>query len=297
MAPRDLAQVLIDQLSSLEVGPAAESAAGRALARMDPVEAAYVLEALVTRARGSRPAAHALVVAGRALSLAGEADLSEEQKGRIYDAATEFGLPEAAALFVRDAPLREVDPTLHAPPDPVIGQLTLGHKKMLARRADRDRIGRFAMEADARVIRELLLNPRLTEEIVLNIAARRPARIPVLLELWRSTRWSARPRVRQALAMNPYTPPDVALKLVPHLVLADLRAMAQDGSLHASVRELARRLAERRAPSAARRSLDQPTEEVADRPEAAGQDDQHEHEGEEGDFAAGQFEAGHRRSN
>ena len=209
---------------------------------MDPVEAAHALEVMVRRAKQSATAGKALVLASRALSFGPDAVFPPEQRGRIYEAAAEFSLPAVAALFVRDEPALRVDPDLVEQPDPVIGHLTLGHKKMLGRRVDADRIARFAMEPDPRVIRELLLNPRLTEDLVVRIAARRPARVPVLLEIWRSRRWCVRREVRRALAMNPYTPPEVGLKILPHLPRADLVAIAGDGALHESVRALALRL-------------------------------------------------------
>ncbi|MBI5548065.1 MAG: hypothetical protein HY901_29650 [Deltaproteobacteria bacterium] len=294
MPARNLADQLTELLASLEVGPAADSAAARALARLEPAEAVYVLKVLVERAKGSHRVGHALVIASRALCFGPDADLSPEQRSRIYQAATDFTVPEVAALFIRDAPALQIDPGLVDQPDPVIGHLTLGHKKMLARKVDADRIGRFALEPDSRVIRELLLNPRLTEDMVLRIVSRRPARVPVLMEIWRSTRWSVRRRVRQALAMNPYTPPEVALKVLPQLTREDLSAIASDGALHPSVRALAARLC--RPGLRAGRALDEPAEQVADGGEAAGQHHEDQHQDQHRDLALGQIEAGHRKS-
>jgi hypothetical protein len=103
-------------------------------------------------------------------------------------------------------------------------------------------MARLAVEGDARVIRELLLNPKMTEGMAIRIAARRPAKAETLVEIWKSPKWSVRPSVRKALAMNPYTPPDVSLKILPHLLKADLKAIAGDRALNGSVRELARKL-------------------------------------------------------
>lgn len=298
-ASRDVADRLIDLFASIEVGSAADVAAARALARLDPVEATYALRVLVGRATQTAAAGKALVLASRALCFGPDEVFSPEQRGRIYEAATEFAVPEVAALFVRDAPSLAVDPDLVAQPDPVIGHLTLGHKKMLARKVDGERIARFAMEPDARVIRELLFNPRLTEDLVVRIAARRPARVPVLQEIWRSTRWCVRRQVRRALAMNPYTPPEIALKILPQLERSDLLAISGDGTLHAGVRELAARLARtRRAAkrSGVGRALDHPAQEVAQPGEAAGEPHQREDREQDGDLVAGHLEAGHRKS-
>jgi hypothetical protein len=299
VAPPNLAAQLIELLASLEVGSGADVAAARALARLDPVEAVHVLKVLVERGKESARAGKVLFLATRALAFGPDDVFSPEQRGRIYAAAAEFSVPQVAALFVKDAPSLEVDPGLIDQPDPVIGHLTLGHKKMLARKVDGDRIARFAMEPDPSVIRELLLNPRLTEDMVVRIAARRPARVPVLNETWRSTRWSLRRGVRAALAMNPYTPPEVALKLLPQLQRADLVAIAGDGSLHAGVRELAAKLAYKpgAAPaSGAGRPLEGAAEQVAQGGEPAGQDDQRKGQDQDGDLAGGELEAGHRKS-
>jgi len=233
---------LLAHLGSLEPGPAAEAAAGRELASLEPEEAAELLGALVERAKDSPGAGHALTVASRALMFCGAADLPLDHRRRIDAAAVQLGLTEVAALFLEEDPSKAIDPAATQAPDPLLGGLTLGHKKALARRADGDSIARLALEGDERVVRELLLNPRLTEEQVVRLAARRPARCEALLEVWRSTRWSVRAGVRRALAMNPYTPPEISLKLLPHLLDADLKAIRGDNALHESVRDVAARL-------------------------------------------------------
>jgi hypothetical protein len=294
LASNATANALIDALAGLEVGSTGDVAAAKAISRLDAVEAVHALRVLVAKAKSSPRAGKALVLATRALSWGPDEFFSPEARGRVFDAATEFGVSEVAALFVRSAPALEVDPDLVEQPDPVIGQLTLGHKKMLARKVDGDRIARFAMEPDARVIRELLFNPRLTEEQVVRIAARRPARVPVLMEIWRARSWCVRRNVCRALAMNPYTPPEVGLKILPQLERADLLAIAGDGALHADMRALARKLA---GPAlGARRSLDQPAGQVAEPGEAAGKHDERQDEDEEEELVAGEVEAGHRKS-
>ncbi|MGC4116642.1 MAG: hypothetical protein QM765_19140 [Myxococcales bacterium] len=295
MASSDIAEALIDSLAGLEVGTTGDVAAAKALSRLDPVEAVHALRVLVGKAKASPRAGKALVLATRALSWGPDEFFSPEARGRVFDAATEFGVAEVAALFARSAPALEVDPTLIDQPDPVIGQLTLGHKKMLARKVDGDRIARFAMEPDARVIRELLFNPRLTEELVVRIAARRPARVPVLMEIWRARKWCVNRNVCRALAMNPYTPPEIGLKILPQLSRADLGTIAGDGALHDDVRAMAQKLM---GPSlrSARRPLDRPAEQVPEPGEAAGQHHQHQDGGEEEDLVGGEVEARHRRS-
>ena len=60
--------------------------------------------------------------------------------------------------------------------------LTLGERKSLARRPDRAMLDRLLHDPHPDVIRRLLRNPRLTEDDVVRLAARRPGRPEVLVE-------------------------------------------------------------------------------------------------------------------
>ncbi len=245
---RDRADELASHLSSLELGPGTDVAAAREIANLEPGEAAHTLKVLVERAKSSPQAGRALAAAARALMFGSATDLPFSHRGLIYDAAVRSHLPEVAALFVSDAAAKSLDRNAIEPNDPTLAEMTLGHKKSLARQADPIRMERLAVEGDARVIRELLLNPKLTEGVVIRMAARRPAKVDTLLEIWRSPKWSVRTQVRKALAMNPYTPPDVSLKILPHMLQGDLKMISLDHALHVAVRELARKLSKRPHP-------------------------------------------------
>ncbi|MFN7134702.1 MAG: hypothetical protein ACK4N5_21665, partial [Myxococcales bacterium] len=235
----DRVQHLVRHLASLEAGGTSDQAAARELAKLDPVEAAHVLKSLVNAAKASADSSRALTAISRAILFGSDQDLPYSQRGRIYDAAVEFSLTEVAALFVSAG---GAESEAAEPADPTLANLSLGHKKQLARQADPDRIARLAVEGDARVVRELLLNPRMTEGTVVRLASRRPAKAETLLEIYRSPKWSVRPGVRKALSMNPFTPAEVTLKLLPHLLSGDLKQIANDRALHQSVRELAGKL-------------------------------------------------------
>ncbi|MGO9829478.1 MAG: hypothetical protein ACLPJH_05015 [Myxococcaceae bacterium] len=119
---------------------------------------------------------------------------------------------------------------------------TLGMLKTKARTAtDPDALARFALASNPSVVRNLLVNPRLTEPAVVRLAARRPARGEPLVEVWRS-KWGARHSVRRALVFNPYLPPEVGVKLVPLLLRTDWEEVAADSGLHPSVRVEAKAL-------------------------------------------------------
>lgn len=191
---KDHADRLVEHLASLSAGPALDLAAARAIAELEPVEAAHALKVLVDRAKSSPDAGRALAAAARALMFGSDADLPFLHRGRIYDAAAEFGLPEVAALFVIDKPSKVVDPGALEPTDANLSRLTLGHKKMMARTAEPDRMVRLALEGDGRVVRELLQNPKLTEGVVVRMAARRPARVEALMEIGTRRSGASAPR-------------------------------------------------------------------------------------------------------
>jgi len=105
-----------------------------------------------------------------------------------------------------------------------------------------DELSRFAVASNPAVIREVLKNPRLTEDLVVRIAARRPARPEPLEEIWKSVKWNNRPAIRKALVFNPYLPPETGAKIVPLLGRHDLRELAADSKVHLSIREMAAKL-------------------------------------------------------
>ena len=130
-----------------------------------------------------------------------------------------------------------------------LSEIPLGRRRSLALGDDSQLLELLARDLDPVVIRHLLRNPRIRESDVIRIAARRPAAPSTLEEIFQNERWSQRPRVRVALARNPYCPIAIALRLVATLPLPELREMRSDPGMHeethASVeRELARRRGE-----------------------------------------------------
>jgi hypothetical protein len=107
---------------------------------------------------------------------------------------------------------------------------------------------RLLFDPDARVIRAILGNPRLTEADVVKLAASRRATPEVLEVISQDDRWIARYAVRVALANNPTTPLRVVQGLLPYLLHQDLRAVAA-GSSRTEVREQAESLLSQRPPA------------------------------------------------
>ena len=130
--------------------------------------------------------------------------------------------------------------------------LTLGERKALARKPTRAAFDKLLRDPHPAVIHNLLDNPKLTEDDVVRLAARRPPRAEILTVVARSGRWTARPRVRMAVVLNPGAPPELAVPLVALLVRHELRLVLQMTDAHPAVRAAARELLLRRPPSLGR---------------------------------------------
>jgi hypothetical protein len=126
--------------------------------------------------------------------------------------------------------------------------LTLGERKALARRPDRDTMQRLLLDPHPDVIRRCLRHPRVTEDDVVRLAAKRPGRGDVLAEIARATKWVHRPRVRIALVMNPATPVEIAARIAGLLLRPELELVARSPGVPADVRTVCLEHLERRPP-------------------------------------------------
>ena len=126
--------------------------------------------------------------------------------------------------------------------------LTLGERKSLARRPDRKMMDRLLRDPHPDVIRMVLANPKVVEEDVLAVAARRPCRPDVLAEIARQPRWAHRPRIRMALVLNPDTPLEIAAPVAGLLLRHELRLVASSPTVAQAVRALCLEHLERRPP-------------------------------------------------
>jgi len=213
-------------------------AAAAALAALPLGLAAGVLAELVREGASAHRAAMGAV--GRALAEPGL--LSYDFTAGLYAEAARRGFLEVQVLLVQP-PARRAREDAAERPDPLLEALSLGHRKTLARgHRDPDLLARLAADGEPSVVRELLQNPRLTERLVIRIAARRPCRPETLRCVWEERRWRVRPGVQAALAKNPYLDPAIALQLLPSLGPRDLQEVAADREMSTAVRALARRL-------------------------------------------------------
>ena len=126
--------------------------------------------------------------------------------------------------------------------------LTLGERKALARRPTRKAMERLLADPHPVVIRTLLQNPRVIEDDVVRLAARRPNDPAVLAVVAASPRWAHRVKVRMAIVLNPDTPPAVAIPMLTLLVRPELTLVADTAGLAPALRAAARDLLMRRPP-------------------------------------------------
>jgi hypothetical protein len=126
--------------------------------------------------------------------------------------------------------------------------LTLGERRSLARKPSRAAFDKLLRDPHPMVIHNLLRNPRMTEDDVLRLAARRPAHPDVVVEILRHPEWSQRARVRMAIIQNPGSPPEIAVPLVRLLIRPELHQVIAAADVSPLVRAAAQELLERRPP-------------------------------------------------
>jgi hypothetical protein len=152
-------------------------------------------------------------------------------------------------LLRRPPPAPDSSPGEASVPDYGTGrELTLGERRSLARRPSRRAFDALLRDPHPLVIRQLLGNPKLTEDDLVRLVARRPARAEVLREVARAARWLSRSRVRVAMLLNPSTPAEVAVPLVSICSRAELRELLQSTDTPNVLRAIAVELLERRPP-------------------------------------------------
>jgi hypothetical protein len=244
MPSREHARQTVLQLRALTGGDdITRLAAARILGRLSPIDATELLHELIALAReGFEPARSGLAAFTRAL----EREAAQiPYAGRLRRIAGLSEQHQVETLFADGPAAQEYDVDAAKRADAKLFTQSLGHLKTQARvTRNPDQLARLAVASNPEVVRNVLINPRLTEELVVRIAARRPARPEPLIEIWHSARWSTRPAVRRALAFNPYLPPEVGTKIVPLLAEVDLEELSRDSAVHACLREQAKALLE-----------------------------------------------------
>jgi hypothetical protein len=199
------------------------------VARLSPLDAAWLLDALATVGRAGGPPFDLALLA--AVDLGAEARLAYEARRTIFDAANRHGLEACKELLYTG--VDETDDEALAPRALVPGTrpLTLGERKSLARSWKRAVLERLVADPAPDVVALLLANPHLTEVDVLKIATARRSSAAVLSLVLQSPRWAVRPAVRRALVRNPKLPEADRVRLVGLLNRAEMLEMSRDPRL------------------------------------------------------------------
>lgn len=145
------------------------------------------------------------------------------------------------AVFLMDNRAIQIKQEIDEPlPDPKIDGMPLGLRKSLSKSHSRDVLEKLLYDQEPSVINVLLSNPRITEADIIKVVSRRPSSGHVLRTVYNSQRWKYRYRIQCALAMNPYTPVDITLSILPELFSTDLTKIINDSRLADIIRLQAR---------------------------------------------------------
>ena len=125
-------------------------------------------------------------------------------------------------------------------------QLPLGQQITLGRRASARVAAVLLLEGNEPVIPVALDNPFLTEAALLGVLRRDEISEVLVEQVARHPKWSLRYEVRLQLVRHPLTPLALALGVLPDLKAADLRLIATDKRMTATMREYVKAEAERR---------------------------------------------------
>ncbi len=178
--------------------------------------------------------------------LVGQKELPYHLRETMYRVAREHGFTSVALSLLRLPPKRVPHSGECMEPAPPEGDLTLGERKWRARTLNRDLLLRIARDPSPSVVRNLLQNPRIVERDIVRLTATRPCKAEVLEMIANHRKWPTLPQVQVALASNPYTPPHIAVAVLPLIAVQELKKIRNDGNLHAVVLEVSSYLVDMR---------------------------------------------------
>jgi hypothetical protein len=209
------------------------------LERVGPLRGADLLCVVLARAE-QRDERHAILLLRVSLALC-NAPALKRSIAAVADARGQYALARFLGASEQksdtDGEAQEPESERDVPDFGRGRPLALGERKALARTHDRMLLARVLRDPSPDVIRILLENPTVIEADVVRLCARRPIRPQVLAEVFQHQRWVLRYRVRLTLALNPFTPEEIALQLLPHLTPADLREVRASSQISQRVRD------------------------------------------------------------
>jgi hypothetical protein len=123
-----------------------------------------------------------------------------------------------------------------------VARLSVPEKVELAVKGNREVRRILSRDASSMVARSVIGSPKLTEDDIISYAASSLTHEDVLRFIADSRQWTANRQVVSALVQNPRTPPPAAIRFLKGYQTSELRVLAQNRSLSATVRHEARRL-------------------------------------------------------
>jgi hypothetical protein len=237
-AAENLVRTLSGVLDSKQRG----AALGRRLNRMDTYVVLCVFK-LIKEKAGKGHKDHLLLYYSL-LSDTFRNEMGKEKIEELVALSREEGLMEIISIFEEIQTKGAEDLPFQPYLDSELKETPVGMRKALARNLDFNMIQRIAKDQDPRVINTLLNNPRMTERQVVLIAATRPVSPKVLYCLADHPKWIKRHKVKKAIALNPYTPVSLALKLLAFMKIQDLRQILESTEVSRVVKISAEKLME-----------------------------------------------------
>ncbi|OGP23301.1 MAG: hypothetical protein A2X99_07075 [Deltaproteobacteria bacterium GWB2_55_19] len=235
---------LLSDLSALPEERMRLDLLGRRLSHLSPEDSARAIDLIY---KMGPPAVHAKKAASLLVDPEGlKTALGPERYRLIYLAAIGLGLGKVSRLFTDLPPLKKGLSGYETEEEAPMELLSLGERRALSKKQAKDVIDRLLSDPDPMVIGNILNNPRTTEKEVLKVASKRPNSPAILKLVVAHGKWSKRYDVKKAVALNPYTPPRVTVALLESLMTQDLRAIAEDQTIHPQAREAAKDIVKER---------------------------------------------------
>jgi len=123
-----------------------------------------------------------------------------------------------------------------------IREMSTGERLKLAMRGNREARAILIKDTSLMVRRYVMVNPRISEEEVIQLARNRQVDRELLEMIWRNNEWVNNYQVRLALVKNPKTPIQISLKYISTLMVRDLRLMAKSKNIPTAVNSAAKRM-------------------------------------------------------
>lgn len=155
---------------------------------------------------------------------------------KLKNFASSQGMNELACILENFEPVQSLEKDIGSVENIGMEDVPLGIKKSLAKKIDKRLLNRLVHEQDPTVIEILLQNSSLVELDVMKIVTKRPTSQLVIRQVFLDRKWISRYTIKRAIVLNPYSPPNISIALLPFLRKQHLNEVAQDLSLHEMVR-------------------------------------------------------------